>query len=63
MAFIQIIVAALFNWIRDLLAELLGRGIGAVVAERRKRRRRAKPVKNRPQKDAGNSLGRSTTTG
>jgi hypothetical protein len=39
MMLLQILVQASFDWIRDLLAELLGRCIGAFVAERRKRKR------------------------
>jgi hypothetical protein len=39
MMLLQILIQASFDWIRDLLAELLGRGIGAFVANRRKRTR------------------------
>jgi hypothetical protein len=44
MMLLQILIQASFDWIRDLLAELLGRCIGAFVAERRKHKR-AKPGK------------------
>lgn len=39
MILLQILIQASFDWIRDLLAELVGRCIGAFVAERRKRKR------------------------
>ena len=38
MMLLQILIQAAFDWIRDLLAELLGRCIGAFVAERRTRK-------------------------
>jgi hypothetical protein len=46
MTLLQILIQAAFDWIRDLLAELLGRCIGAFVAERRKHKR-AKSGKGR----------------
>jgi hypothetical protein len=38
MMLLQILIQAAFDWIRDLLAELLGRCIGAFVAGRRTRK-------------------------
>jgi hypothetical protein len=38
MMLLQILIQAAFDWIRDLLAELLGRCIGAFVAKRRARK-------------------------
>lgn len=38
MMLLQIFIQAAFDWIRDLLAELLSRCIGAFVAERRSRK-------------------------
>lgn len=47
MMLLEILIQASFDWIRDLLAELLARCLGAFVAERRKRAR-AKSRKGHP---------------
>jgi hypothetical protein len=39
MIMLQVLIQASFDWIRDLLAELLSRFIGAFAAKRRKHKR------------------------
>jgi len=66
MMLLQILFQAALDWIRDLLAELLSRCIGAFVTERRKRAR-AKSGKGRregiskehsvPETDAADYIG------
>ena len=53
MMLLKTLIQAASDWIRDLLAELLGRCIGVFVAERSKHKRAKLPKRRRGRKVTG----------